>query len=158
MGFEKGNQYWKLRAKHGRNRIITDPILLSENIDEYFQWCIDNPIIEIDYRGKDLSKIELPRPRAFKKEELARYVGMSEWRLLEDLRSVSSDFSRIIKETENIIADQKYTYAIVGMFNPLIVSRDLGLKDHSEVHTKDITPKSEQELMGELEKLQKKIR
>jgi hypothetical protein len=132
--------------------------LLAENIDEYFQWCIDNPIYETKFMGSDIQMVQIPHPRVFKKEELARFVGLSEWRLVEDLKGVSNDFSQIIKEAEKIIADQKFTYATVGMFNPVIISRDLGLKDQSEIHTKDITPKSEQELLEELEKLQKKIR
>lgn len=135
MGAPKGNQFWKMRAKHGRDRIITDVLALSENIDEYFSWCVDNPILEIDFRGKDLLEVSIPHPRVFKKEELARFVGVSEWRLLEDLKSVSKDFSQVIKETENIIADQKYTYAVVGMFNSNIVSKDLGLKEHTDVTT-----------------------
>ena len=135
MAAPKGNKYWKLRGKHGRDRIIEDPFLLSENIDEYFLWCLDNPIIQIDYRGKDLTEIELPLPRVFKKEELARFVGLSEWRLLEDLKKISKDFSQVIKETENIIADQKYTYAVVGIFNSNIVSRDLGLTDKTDLTT-----------------------
>jgi hypothetical protein len=110
-------------------------MLLSENIDEYFLWCVENPILETDFRGKDLIKISIPHPRVFKKEELARFIGLSEWRLVEDLRNVSKDFSQVIKETENIIADQKYTYAVVGMFNSNIVSRDLGLKDQTDVTT-----------------------
>jgi hypothetical protein len=158
MAAPKGNQYWKRRAKHGRDRVISDPVLLAENIDEYFQWCIDNPIYETKFMGSDIQMVQIPHPRVFKKEELARFVGLSEWRLVEDLKGVSNDFSQIIKEAEKIIADQKFTYATVGMFNPVIISRDLGLKDQSEIHTKDITPKSEQELLEELEKLQKKIR
>ena len=45
MAAPEGNQFWKLRGKHGRDRIIKDPVALEENANEYFQHCIDNPII-----------------------------------------------------------------------------------------------------------------
>jgi hypothetical protein len=133
MGAPLGNQYWKARAKHGRDRIINDCVLLAENIDEYFTWCVENPIFQVDFRGKDLLEVNIPHPRVFKKEELARFIGLSQWRLVKDLEVLSKDFSQVIKETENIIADQKYTYAVVGMFNSNIIARDLGLSDKSEI-------------------------
>ena len=136
MGAPEGNQYWKKRSKHGRDRVISDPVTLSEASDEYFQWCLDNPVIEIDFRGKDLTRIEIPHPRVFKKEELSRFCGLAQWRSIEELRPISDDFSQVITYIENIIKDQKYTYAVVGMFNSNIVSRDLGLVDNKGVdHT-----------------------
>ena len=129
MAAPKNNQYWKQRSKHGRDKIIKSAQFLADASDEYFQWCLDNPIIEIDYRGKDLVRIELPHPRVFKKQEFARFCGLSEWRLITDLMKDSKDFSQVITRIGEIIADQKYTYAVVGMFNATIVSRDLGLAD-----------------------------
>lgn len=131
-----GNQFWKKRSKHGRDRIIQDPQTLADASDEYFQWCIDNPIMELDYRGKDLKPVELPHPRVFKKNELARFCGLSEWRLINDLKKVSEDFSQVIARIEGVIADQKYTYAVVGMFNHNIIARDLGLSDKKELDVK----------------------
>jgi hypothetical protein len=130
-----GNQYWKKRAKHGRDTIITDPEKLSESADEYFQWCLDNPIIEIDYRGKYLTKVELPHPRVFKKPELARFCGVAKWETINQLKEKSQDFLEVITRIEGIVADQKYTYAVVGMFNSNIIARDLGLRDtHDHNH------------------------
>jgi hypothetical protein len=132
MGAPKKNQFWRKRSKHGRDKIIKDPKFLADASDEYFQWCIDNPILEIDFRGKDLIKIEIPHPRVFKKEEFARFCGVAQWRTIEELRNDHEDFSQIITQIDKIIADQKYTYAVVGMFNSTIVSRDLGLADNTK--------------------------
>ena len=132
MGAPKGNQFWKKRSKHGRDKIITDPQCLADAADEYFQWCVDNPIIEIDFRGKDLSRVEIPHPRVFKKGEFSRFCHVAQWRTIEELRKDHDDFPQIITRIEGIIADQKYTYAVVGMFNSTIVSRDLGLTDKTE--------------------------
>lgn len=132
MAAAKNNQYWKKRSKHGRNKIIKDPETLAKASDEYFEWCVNNPIIEIDYRGKDLVKIELPHPRVFQKGELARFCNVAQWRTIDELKEGNNDFSQVITRIEGIIRDQKYTYAVVGMFNSNIVARDLGLKDKSE--------------------------
>jgi len=130
--FEAGNQYWKKRSKHGRDRIIQSHEFLADAADEYFQWCIDNPILQKDYRGKDATPVYLEHPRAFKKDEFARFCHLSEWRLINDLKDVSSDFSHVVTCIEKTIADQKYTYAVVGMFNSSIVAKDLGLADKIE--------------------------
>lgn len=135
---EEGNQYWKLRSKHGRDKIIKDPEVLNKASDEYFQWCIDNPIIEIDFRGKDLKEVKLPHPQVFQKGALARWCGLSEWRLIEDLRKDSDDFSQVITRIEGIIRDQKFKYATVNMFNSNIVARDLGLTDKTENTSKNM--------------------
>lgn len=134
MPFKEGNNYWNARSKHGRDRIIQSHETLNEVANEYFTWCEDNPIIEVDYKsaGGELQKIELPHPRVFKKEEFARFCGVSEWRIINNLRPVSDDFNQVITRVEQIIRDQKYTYATVGMFNANIIARDLGLTDKRE--------------------------
>lgn len=128
----KGNKFWQARSKHGRNRVIKDPHVLAEAADEYFQWCEENPIKYNDFRGKDAEEVFLVKPRPFTKEGVARFCDLSEWRLIEDLKTISDDFSQVVTRIERIIADQKYTYAVTGIFNSLIVARDLGLKDSTE--------------------------
>ena len=53
MGAPTGNEFWKLRSKHGRDKLFQSPELLWDAAEEYFQWSVDNPLIEIDYKGKD---------------------------------------------------------------------------------------------------------
>lgn len=137
MGAPKGNQFWKKRSKHGRNRIIKDAKTLADASDEYFEWCVDNPIIEIDFRGKELARVELPHPRVFQKGELARFCHVCEWDVINNLREVNKDFVQVITRIEGIIRDQKYTHAVVGMFNSNIVARDLGLVDKKDVAVDD---------------------
>lgn len=43
MAAPKGNQFWKLRSKHGRDKLFASPDLLWDAACEYFQWCDDNP-------------------------------------------------------------------------------------------------------------------
>ena len=38
MAFEKNNQWWRKRSKHGRNALFTDPNKLWESCVEYFEY------------------------------------------------------------------------------------------------------------------------
>lgn len=135
MAAPEGNQFWKARSKHGRDRVIQDPETLANAADEFFEWCESNPIKNNDFRGKDAEEVFLVHPRPFTKEGLARFCHLSEWRLINDLKSVSQDFSQVITRIEGIIAEQKYTYAVTGIFNSSIVARDLKLTDSTETKT-----------------------
>jgi len=136
-----GNKFWELRLKHGRDRIIKSPEELWQNACEYFSWCLDNPIIEVDFRGKDIEQIELPHPRVFQKDAFAVACGLSKWESINDLKSVNEDFLEVITRIEKIIYTQKYEHAAIGMFNASIIARDLGLKENIDTTTngKDIT-------------------
>jgi len=41
-----GNEFWKLRTKHGRDKIFSTPEILWDAACEYFQWVEDNPLYE----------------------------------------------------------------------------------------------------------------
>ena len=41
-----GNKFWEIRAKHGRDRLLTDPDALREDCIGYFQWVEENPLHE----------------------------------------------------------------------------------------------------------------
>ena len=133
MGAPKGNCFWRLRSKHGRDRIIQDPEYLAKAADEYFELCIENPIITYDYKGKDATKVEYKIPKVFQKNELARFCNVTEWRQIDDLKTVSEDFLQVVTHIENIIADQKYQFAVANIFNATIVARDLGLQDRKDI-------------------------
>lgn len=139
MAAPEGNQFWKLRSKHGRDRIIQDPETLSKAADEYFQWCEENPILQKDFRGKDADTVYLEHPRVFTKEGLARYLDVNEWRVISQLKDVSEDFNRVVTRIEKTIYEQKFTYASVNMFNSNIIARDLGLADKREIEKKKVT-------------------
>lgn len=140
QGAPKGNEFWKARTKHGRDRIIQDPDILAKAADDYFRWCEEHPIEKMDFKGKDAERVVYEIPRPFKKGEFARFCHLSEWRLIEDLKIVSKDFSQIITHIEGVIADQKYENAVAGLYNPNIVARDLGLTDKQE-HKVQVTKK-----------------
>lgn len=130
-----GNQFWKLRSKHGRDRIISEPEILLQASDEYFKHCIDNPIIQMDIRGKDADTVYIEHPRVFQKDELAVFCGVAKWETISQLKSLSQDFLEVITRIESIISSQKFAHAAVGMFNSNIIARDLGLRDNADITT-----------------------
>ena len=51
--WNKGNQFWKARAKHGANKKFTPATLLKVSL-EYIEWVQDNPLYStevVKYKG-----------------------------------------------------------------------------------------------------------
>jgi len=132
MSAPKGNEFWKNRSKHGRDKIFSSPEILLEESLKYFQWCIDNPFIEVDFRGKDAKEVYIPKMRPFTWDGLELFLGV------ESLREYKKnpdykEFSQVIARIGKIIYEQKFSGAAAGFLNPNIIARDLGLKEQSDV-------------------------
>lgn len=89
--FQTGNKFWELRSKHGRDQLFETPELLQEAAYEYFQWCIDNPLLkyeqarsvkqEKDENGELLHQdqlIGIPTARPFTMQGLRLYIDCSQ--------------------------------------------------------------------------------
>jgi hypothetical protein len=139
MAAPKNNQFWKLRSKHGRDKIFATPKLLWEAACEYFEWCEKNPLIEIDFKGSGARKVNIPHMRPFTIQGLCLYVdcGVDFFRNFKnDLPEKDKDFLPIIEAIEQTIYNQKFSGAAAGFLNPNIIARDLGLKDSIDHTTK----------------------
>ena len=140
-----GNQFWKLRAKHGRDKLFATPELLWDAACEYFQWCEDNPLYEMRgfaYQGV-VTKEKFPKMRAMTMSGLCFYLRCNEayFRQFQKELSgkddkLSKDFSTVIREIEDVIYNQKFQGAAADLLNANIIARDLGLTDRSEVNSK----------------------
>lgn len=128
-----GNQFWKLRAKHGRDAIIGSPEILWESACEYFEWCQKNPLKEQNWVGKDGDEVYKELMRPFTQAGLCIYLGISE-QTFRDFRN-KNDFIEVYNMISQIIKNQKFEGAAVGLFNANIIARDLGLKDNQDVTT-----------------------
>jgi hypothetical protein len=137
MGAPKGNQFWKLRSKHGRDKLFKTPKLLWEAACEYFQWCDDNPWQKteatIGINKNDIKTIPTERPYTLSGLALYLNASSSYWREFRKNKNLSKDFLSIITRIEEIIYTQKFEGAAVGAFNSNIIARDLGLKEKSEI-------------------------
>lgn len=144
MPAPKGNKFWELRSKHGRDKLFETPTILWEAACEYFEWCEENPFIEAEAKvlsngGKDGSSIELaqvPKMRPFTLQGLCLYLSCSTsyFRAFKStLQEKDKDFLTIINQIEETIYNQKFSGAASGFFNANIIARDLGLKEQSEI-------------------------
>jgi hypothetical protein len=134
MSAPKNNQFWKLRLKHGRSHAIETPEQLQQNFEEYCNWIENNPLIEIDFKGKDATEVHLPKMRPFTKIGFALACGLHGWDIIESWKS-RQGFSEVITRIEHYIYNQKFEGAAAGFLNPNIIARDLGLAEKSETNS-----------------------
>lgn len=126
MPAPKNNDFWKLRAKHGRGKDFETPEELKAACYEYFEACTKNPLYKSEYvRGEGLVQVPIIRP--FKCESLYNYLGIvtTTWTNYTN----REDFVEVTTHVEQIIYSQKFEGAAVGIFNANIIARDLGLAD-----------------------------
>lgn len=138
MAAPEGNQFWKLRSKHGRDKLFESPDLLLEAAQEYFQWCDENPWIKNDaVKGGDMAGvlIKIPTARPYTLSGLCVYIGANEsyWRNFKKDNKIEG-FSAVITHVEEVIRTQKFEGAAVGAFNANIIARDLGLSEKTELN------------------------
>lgn len=134
MAPNKGNQFWKLRSKHGRDKLFATPELLLESAFEYFQWCDDNPLIKKETTKSDKGYIEkeIPMPRPYTKDAFYLYIGCSDKWLVNFKKTCNNDFLTVIEEIEKTITTNQLIGATVGMYNANIIARLIGLKEQTE--------------------------
>lgn len=138
-----GNQFWKARSKHGRNRLFASADLLWEACCEYFQWVEDNPLLEMKpfaYQGVVIQE-PVAKMRAMTINGLCLFLDIDEttWRAWREV----DDFSTVVSKAEKIIYEQKFTGAAADLLNPNIIARDLGLADKKDIGSSDgsMTPR-----------------
>jgi len=139
MAAPKGNQFWKARSKHGRDKIFATPEIMLEAAFDYFQWSEDNPLKKaIVYQGA-VSPDSEELMRAMTVKGLCIYWGVNTKYLndfISDLnldKKEDNDFSEVISTIKEIIETQKFEGASAGLLNPNIIARDLGLTDKKEL-------------------------
>jgi hypothetical protein len=134
MAAPKQNQFWKLRSKHGRDRIFSEPAILLEAAYEYFQWCEENPLTQQNWVGKDGEEVSKELSRPFTLSGLSVYLDCDE-RTLNNYGRMEEykDFFPVITRISQIIRTQKFEGAAVGIFNANIIAKDLGLVDKKEL-------------------------
>lgn len=148
MSATEGNQFWKQRSKHGRDKLFETPELLWEAACEYFQWCEDNPLLEeklFHYQG-DVTIGTASKMRAFTMEGLCLFLDCSVnyFNNFESNNKDAEDFMEVITRIRETTYNQKFSGAAADLLNANIIARDLGLSDK-----KDLSVTSEQPLFGE---------
>ena len=153
MAAELGNKHWQLRSKHGRDKLFSSPEMLWEAATEYFQWCDANPwnineqlkqkpIIPKDsgLKAEEIKEmlnpiVHIPTSRPYTISGFCLYVDCSQQTFFNYAKDKEyKDFFDIITRIRECIETQQFEGATVGVFNPNIIARKLGLIDKTD-HT-----------------------
>lgn len=163
MAAPKGNQFWKLRSKHGRDKLFESPELLWQAACEYFQWCDENPWHKSEaIKSGDMAGtvMEVPTQRPYTLQGLCLYLDCNVKYFRDfkaNLSETDKDFSPIITRIEETVYTNKFEGAAVGAFNANIIARDLGLAERTENDNRnrntnvDLTPEDIKNINGSLE-------
>lgn len=127
-------EYYRLRSKSGRDRVFKSPKALIDACNDYFEWCIDNPMIEekvFQHQGRPVTA-ETHRTRPFTLEGLCNHIDISlaTFKAYEEHEALKNVATRI----RQIIDNQQFEGVAAGMLNANIIARKLGLVDKKD-HT-----------------------
>lgn len=130
----KPGDFWTSRLQRGpAGKKIGSVEELFAIAREYFDWCHSNPLEEekaFFYKG-EVSKDSVHKMRAFTVQGFCIFAGIS----TETYRNYrkSPDLKEAVEVIDSIMYTQKFEGAAAGMLNPVIIARDLGLAEKTEV-------------------------
>ena len=148
---KKEEKYWdKQTFKVGRKLRFKNAKELWEAAKLYFAWCIDNPIYDdkLTISKKDEVTDRKVRIRAFTVYRMCSFIGIS-YKNYCVYRKRGGAFSDTCETIDTIIREQKFEGAAAGIFNAMIIARDLGLKEKTDVSSEDgsMSPKESQTII-----------
>jgi len=137
MAPPKGNKYYLLRSKDGREKKYETPDDLWKACCRYFLYVEKNPIREqkVFCSNGVVKKTTVTKMRAMTLAGLRLRLGLSESGYKEYRKR--DDFLWVTGAVDDILYSQKFEGAAAGILNANIIARDLGLTDKSELTGKD---------------------
>ena len=136
--FKKGNQLWRNIDPNsiGRNPKYEEPSDLWKDILTYFDYCDNNPIEVTETKSIKNTRSANSETKIVKHKVPYTWEGLYSFLGVCDLDHYKTKpaFSGILTHIKNIIYNQKFEGATVGVFNSAIIIRDLGLKDSKDVN------------------------
>lgn len=132
MAATKGNRFWELRSKSGRDKIFSDPKEVWESAVEYFNWCIDNPISRVDVvKAGEMAGTQIGAevPRPFTLEGVCSFLDITTntFRNYEQDEKNYKDFFDTFTRIRETIRRQKLEGALCGNYHANLVARELGM-------------------------------
>jgi hypothetical protein len=127
-------EYYRLRSAKGRDKVYKTPKALIEACNNYFEWCLDNPMLEekvFQHQGRPVSA-GIRRTRPFTLEGLCNHIDISlaAFKTYEEHENFKNAAARI----RQIIDNQQFEGVASGLLNSNIIARKLGLVDKKD-HT-----------------------
>lgn len=133
----KGNELWKLRSKHGKDKIFADAALLWGEACAYWDWCDRSPWMRpelVKYQGT-ADEVLVPLGRPYSMDGLTIYLGVSGSYFrsakanlknkLEDNKATPEEVELLetIEVIETVTRTQNIEGAAVNVFNANIIAR-----------------------------------
>jgi hypothetical protein len=142
MPAPKGNQF--ALGNSGRSMQYNSACELENHINEYFNWCDDNPIIEQQWVGKEGTEVLKKKQRPYTIEGLGLHLGVTRQTLLNYTKLEGyEEFFDILLRARQRIVNNNITYGMTGDYNANIVKFSL-------VNNSEYKEKSETEIKGNL--------
>ena len=136
-GAAKGNTFWKLRKSSGRKHKFSNPKQMWELACEYFEHIDKNPFI-IYGKGKTI-KEKKPKPYTLQGLCIHMNIVKSTWYTykneLDDDNPQKKAFEEMCEYIDQIIYDQKFSGAAVGIFHHQIIARSIGLVEKVDIES-----------------------
>lgn len=138
--FKTGNSFFLKRSTHEHKYLFESPERLIEGAVEYFEHVDNNPEMVVEARVEEGIVINHPVPhkRPYTPEGLANWLHCSpawfrNFKRDQKDNPRAQEFLAAITWIENVIYNQQYTGAVVGIMNPSVVARKLGLADKVDI-------------------------
>jgi hypothetical protein len=135
-GAPKGNEFWRARSKHGRDKTFQTPEDLWTSCCEYFDWCVANPLLREKkmLSGGRLRTYQEKTAKPFTLIGLTLFLGINRSTWAQNYRT-HKDFISVCSLAEDTIRDQKFAGAAAGHYNANIIAKDLGMEER--IHVED---------------------
>lgn len=125
-----------------KKKYIETPEKLWELFTEYVEHERDNPMYKVDYVGRDGNKVLTPLQTPITFEGFECWLadkgvieaGLGDYQSNKDGRY--SEYATIITRITNNCFAQNFKGAAVGLFNPNLIAKKLGLIDRKEIDAK----------------------
>ena len=127
MAFTEGNQYYKLRSKHGRDKSITADEFL-EGVNDYFKWVKDNPLTDYDRQTNK----EVFRKRPLTVQGLCVHLQIHSKTFYSWENGNDDDYRAICAYARDVIENNQLEGAAAGIYVHSIVALKLGLANKHE--------------------------
>jgi hypothetical protein len=124
-----------IKKRRGRELKIKTPAEFLEKAYEYFKWCDENPWSKKEaIKGGDFAGtiISIPTQRPYTIEGMCVYIGINR-KTFTELYSTRKEFIPVTTHAREVIEANQLEGAIVGVYNPNIIARKLGLADKKEI-------------------------
>jgi hypothetical protein len=133
MAAPKGNDFWKLRAKSGRDKIFSSPEVFLEEAYNYFDSCNENPWFKNEaIKSGDMAGviINIPTQRPYTLQGLCVFLNIDTQTFRNyETNEIYKDFFGVFRHIHEIIECNQLEGATVGCYNANIIGRLLGLAE-----------------------------